>query len=176
LNPPAGAYFAIASGGDHTCALSVLGTTVCWGSDSSGQRTGAPVDTTFLSISSGGSHSCGIRGDGTAQCWGEWGGAEVPTDAFFQISCGRNYSCGMVGEELVCTGEVHTCGVTSEGAVVCWGSNNDGQSTPPASLTGPGQSGDGTDAEATVEPTEGLVVDGEVIPLPPPIPGVPPPS
>ena len=174
---PSGAFTAIASGGDHTCALSMEGNAVCWGSNLSGQRM-APPDEKFHSISSGGAHSCGLRmSDGAPVCWGQWGGAAVPqATRLIQISCGRSYSCGMVGEEMVCQGEAHTCALGSDGTITCWGSNSDGQSTPPASLTGPGQSEDGTDAEATVEPTEGLVVDGEVIPLPPPIPGVPQPT
>ncbi|MCY4583879.1 MAG: RCC1 domain-containing protein, partial [Chloroflexi bacterium] len=88
-------------------------------------------------------------------------------------SCGRNYSCGTVNGIRECAGEVHTCGVTFEGTVVCWGDDSAGQSTPPASLTSTGQTGDGT-GETTDSEADPFDIDD--IPPPPLPPGVPPPE
>ena len=71
-----------------------------------------------------------IRGPGHGTRWsrpGEWAGydtdllletepAAAPTSGFVSVSAGGGY----------------TCGVRTDGAVACWGYDNDGQSSPPA--------------------------------------------
>ena len=72
---------AIASRGDHTCALLTGGTITCWGDNPYGQlglgnQTNflppSPVDniSTAVSVATGASHTCAALSDGTVQCWG----------------------------------------------------------------------------------------------------------
>jgi len=72
----------ISAGRQHTCAVTVTGTTYCWGSDGSSQlgngSTGSwfptPVPVIgglpFVGVSAGGDHSCGLTSAGIAYCWG----------------------------------------------------------------------------------------------------------
>ena len=87
------------------------------------------------SLALGGSHSCALRDDGSVTCWG-WnfygqlgdGGIEsslTPADV-----CDGEAAAGcspLAGIEALAGGENHTCAVTEEGGVRCWGRNEDGQ-------------------------------------------------
>ena len=42
----------------------------CWGVESFGEITGAPVDVAFGKVSVGTIHTCAIRDDETLTCWG----------------------------------------------------------------------------------------------------------
>ena len=87
----------------------------------------------FIQVSAGFHHTCGIKAVGRAVCWGTdtWpqeggllypelvglylGQATPPTENFQQISAG----------------DIHTCGIKTDGSIACWGLNRDGQATPP---------------------------------------------
>jgi alpha-tubulin suppressor-like RCC1 family protein len=76
---------AVASGGDHVCALSKLGGVRCWGGNALGQVTGVPteedvlepVDVTLAeevtAIAAGGYFNCALLRSKTVQCWGFMG-------------------------------------------------------------------------------------------------------
>ena len=88
----------------------------------------------FAQVSAGFHHTCGIRAGGEAVCWGidTWppegallypelvglyiGQATPPAGKFQQVSAG----------------DIHTCGVHTDGSMACWGLNDDRQATPPA--------------------------------------------
>lgn len=111
-------FSQVRPGWRHTCGLKTDGTVVCWGLDDSGRTN--PPDSPFTQISAGWGHNCGIvSSDSTASCWGEDEGATLPLEllgeTFSQVGAGWHYSCGLL--------------IT--GAIECWGSDNDGQSTPP---------------------------------------------
>ena len=74
---------AVVAGGEHTCALTTVGTVKCWGSNSSGQlgnQTTYPTSLTPASVtglsgavtelSAGTNHTCALIAGGGAQCWG----------------------------------------------------------------------------------------------------------
>jgi alpha-tubulin suppressor-like RCC1 family protein len=80
-------FLSIDAGDAHTCALSLQGTTYCWGNNSYG-RIGnndttsrlSPTATIFtgisdfasvLSVSAGGTFTCAVGSDSDSYCWGE---------------------------------------------------------------------------------------------------------
>jgi alpha-tubulin suppressor-like RCC1 family protein len=150
----AGMQFTSLVGGEfHTCGLDTQGVLYCWGGDwfgqlGSGQSGSAGNKSTptrvttlqhFASVYAGGMHSCALAADGVAYCWGE--------NAAGQLGFTTTEMCGDPGPNTViepCAttpqavntdlrfvslglGSNHTCGLTSEGAVYCWGGNERGQ-------------------------------------------------
>ena len=100
----------------------------------------------FVALSAGGSGAtCGLTSDGVAYCWGydadgELGsgtrtGCYSPSDAVALLPGTTNWPCsptpvpvsgGLAFASLSASG-FHTCGLTTGGAVYCWGSNYYGE-------------------------------------------------
>ncbi|MDP4074428.1 fibronectin type III domain-containing protein [Acidovorax sp. A1169] len=130
---------AIAAGQVHTCALTTAGAVQCWGAnvhgqlgDSSTTNKSAPQPVTGLAsgvaaIAAGEFHTCALTTAGAVQCWGR--------NLFGQLGDGTTTSkstpqpvAGMAsGVAAISGGTVHTCALTTAGAVHCWGTNNEGQ-------------------------------------------------
>ncbi|MGK7312150.1 MAG: Ig-like domain-containing protein [Candidatus Longimicrobiales bacterium M2_2A_002] len=85
------------------------------------------VDLTFVRIRAGGGHSCGITVPGHAYCWGadDRGQLGNAVDALY-FDSPRPVAGGHALVQ-VSTGANHTCGVTTDSAVLCWGDNDRGQ-------------------------------------------------
>ncbi|MBY6242728.1 chromosome condensation regulator RCC1 [Methylosinus sp. Sm6] len=132
---------AIAAGHFHSCALTSGGAVKCWGLDTLGQlgddgvdylqstpRSVVGLSSGVVAITAGGYHSCALTSAGAVKCWG-W-------DTYGQLGDGtsrrlhytplavKGLSSGVVA---IAAGHVHTCALTSSGAVKCWGRNNYGQ-------------------------------------------------
>ncbi len=125
----AGQYFA--------CAI-VAGRSFCWGSnvlgtlgtgDLQGHLSPAAVATgaSFRAIAAGESHACGLEATAArVLCWG--GGASG------QLGLGDTTSRSTpdVVQDLppvaqLSAGYVHTCAITTGGALYCWGTNDEGE-------------------------------------------------
>ncbi len=126
----------------HTCAVTEAGGVRCWGGNGDGQlgdgtdtnRT-TPVDVDVLTsgvinVSTGENHTCVITDTNGVKCWGD--------NSRGQLGTGDNKSSRVpvtvsgftdVGEGAIkiSAGNLHTCVVTSNGTVMCWGDNWDGQ-------------------------------------------------
>ncbi|MFW6078520.1 MAG: RCC1 domain-containing protein [Gemmatimonadota bacterium] len=133
-------FEAIAAGGNHTCALTPDGEAYCWGFNASGEL-GVGTDTidfsaeplpvagdlTFARITAGGAHTCGLTESGAAYCWG--------SNAFGEAGDGsgedQRYEPSPVASSesfvRIVAGRLHSCGVTDEAVVYCWGDNFFGQ-------------------------------------------------
>lgn len=147
----------IRAGGHRTCALHADGGVSCWGQNLMGQVGDGstterlePVPIPGLSqvveMSFGPNHGCALREDGSAACWGfnnfgqlgDGTTTQRPEPVALLRGEGREPFSGLKG---LAAGAAHTCVVTENDAVLCWGMNH------------AGQVGDGT----ILPPTEGVL-------------------
>jgi alpha-tubulin suppressor-like RCC1 family protein len=133
-------FIQLVASGDHTCALTRLGKTYCWGFGGAGalgtgntddQPTPAAVlDTlTFVSLSGGYYTECGLERTGRAVCWG--------SDEIGQAGNGAASGPVLVPQAVDATARFSMIGAASEdhlcaierGAnqLYCWGEGTSGQ-------------------------------------------------
>jgi alpha-tubulin suppressor-like RCC1 family protein len=135
---------AITAGSGHACALTSAGAVRCWGSNSYGQlgilstnNSLVPVSVSGVSsgisaISAGGFHTCAVTTAGTVKCWGynadgQLGTGSIPTASPWGITSPTTVTGLSSTASTISAGFKHTCAVTSQGKVECWGSNQSGQ-------------------------------------------------
>jgi alpha-tubulin suppressor-like RCC1 family protein len=160
---------AIATGYEHSCALTIGGAVKCWGSgngsalgNGSTTYSDRPVNVAGLAggvstIAAGPDHACATTGDGAIKCWGgNYGNTPVDVTGAAE------------GIGALAAGSGHTCALTSEGAVKCWGGNQYGQlgngstteSAVPVDVSG--LAGGTAAIDAGYDHTCALTSDGEV--------------
>ena len=131
---PAGVVFTdLVASNFGTCALSSSSGVWCWGSIGTYSTTPAlapvPASVGFATVGSGMSHACGITTSGITGCWGS-------TNRSGQLGDGTTTTHTWPVAVLLPTGLTlsrvtggsrHTCGLTADGDVWCWGDNGSGQ-------------------------------------------------
>lgn len=131
---------SVTVGDHHACAIMTSGTVQCWGSNGFKELGDGTTDdrlkpvqvlgleSPIASVAVGGNHTCALTVSGAVKCWG----------ANFSGALGRttqDYSddrpASVIGLEhgvvLIAAGSSHSCALTTEGGVKCWGSNDSGQ-------------------------------------------------
>jgi alpha-tubulin suppressor-like RCC1 family protein len=143
---------SVSPAGTHTCALTADGLVRCWGENLYGQlgdgsTTDAltPVTVSGLNdvvaVAAGYSnpgtnraaHTCAVKGDGSVWCWGANYFGQLG-DGSYLDSLTPVMVVGLTNAVSVSAGSnprgqsgVHTCAVTADGLVQCWGENESGQ-------------------------------------------------
>lgn len=129
----------ITAGDYHTCALTQSGAVKCWGYNPSGQlgdgtnkQSNIPVNVTGLSsgiksISAGELHTCAVTQSGAAICWGNNLNGQLGDGTnIYRNTPVRVFGLSS-GIADIAAGKEHTCAITNNGAVKCWGNNGRGQ-------------------------------------------------
>jgi len=140
----------IAAGGYHTCAVTAAGGAKCWGDNSQGQLgNGAEADKTApsqviglsrdISAISAGSglvgesesfvsaHTCAVNTAGGVLCWGNNDDGELGAGGAIDQNIPVEAAGLSAGISAIAAGGLHTCALTTAGAVKCWGDNTQGQ-------------------------------------------------
>lgn len=124
----------------HQCAIMEDASLRCWGGNMNHQVTGvntefqtSPVPITiagvtgFRSVTTGENHTCAISLDNRLFCWGSnedgqvGGGSSTGTqNSPLHIDSGVTYLS-------VASGDMHTCAITTDNKLKCWGRNEYGQ-------------------------------------------------
>ena len=127
-SPPGVTFVQLSAGVLHTCGIESSGAIACWGYNATDQ-TNAPGGS-FTSLSAGGYHTCAIDSGGYLQCWGSGTSAnncDLSTGGF---DCGQSAPPAGSNYVRVSAGDFHTCALTDEGSVECWGDASFGQLEP----------------------------------------------
>jgi len=146
-------FTSIEMGAQYVCGIRTDGPTMCWGANDGGMlgqdalvpfNAYEPVEVTgglsFTSLAAvdGGSllaHVCALDANGAAYCWGYNDNGQLGAE---------NHNCSFNGNESPCAttpmavtggltfkalavGKVHSCGITTDNRVMCWGGNLAGQ-------------------------------------------------
>ena len=131
----------LALGAAHVCQI-VGSSTTCWGSGDLGQlgngggsatdaRATVTGDHDFTSIVAGSSHTCALDAAGSAWCWGSNAQGQLGTGTLADAQCGA-FACQTEPARVatddhfrqLTAGRDFTCGLTTAGAVRCWGAND----------------------------------------------------
>jgi alpha-tubulin suppressor-like RCC1 family protein len=130
---------AISTGTYYTCALTELGGVKCWGDNSLGQlgdgtntERHIPVDAFGLTmgvtaISAGANHACALIDWGGMECWGDNSTGQLGDGTFASSNTPVDVVGISFGTRAISTGFGHTCILTGDGGVRCWGWNPSGQ-------------------------------------------------
>jgi alpha-tubulin suppressor-like RCC1 family protein len=157
-----GPYKYVATGRNHTCAITRDDDIRCWGDNSVGQL-GTPTTATcftvacskdpmpvvcpagavckFKSVAAGGDHTCAVDTQGKAWCWGQ-DGSEAVGEPWFGSQPNhthRNVPANMplggsANFAAIDTGPAHTCALTATQDIFCWGANASGELGWPTSI------------------------------------------
>lgn len=136
---------AVASGGDHSCALTVSGGVKCWGNNQlaslgNASQVSRPMPVNVYgferqipAIASGGSHACGVAEVGVVACWGASDVGQTAGGAFTPVKLTPTGfvlpptgAINGVATSIDSGGE-HTCAIDANYTVLCWGKNTTGQ-------------------------------------------------
>jgi alpha-tubulin suppressor-like RCC1 family protein len=131
---------SISGGGGHVCVIVAGGAVSCWGANSDGQLgtgpAGEPIATStpianltgVTGIAAGGSHTCALFGDGTVSCWGDNTSGQIGDGSTSGgLTLVPKKAAGITDAVALALGAQHTCALSRNGTIHCWGNNEQGQ-------------------------------------------------
>lgn len=130
---------AIAAGGRHTCAVLAAGGVKCWGQNLRGQLgDGTTVDRVtpatvagltggVSAITAGWQHTCALVTTGTIKCWGNNAKGQLGDGTLFVKVTATDVAWVPTTAIAVTAGRDHTCALSTDNAVSCWGDNESAQ-------------------------------------------------
>lgn len=137
----------VSVGAGHSCALVANGKLYCWGDNRHGQlgdgsqrsRQAAGVvegPDAIVAVSTGNAHSCAIDKRAQLWCWGDnrFGQLGLGPASLRKNTVTRPTRVGGISGKVrsVVAGERHTCAVTRDNELFCWGDNHRSQLGQPA--------------------------------------------
>jgi alpha-tubulin suppressor-like RCC1 family protein len=131
----------VRTGFAFTCALVTDGRVFCWGLGVNGQLGNGGLDSSadprgvggghrFVFLDAGAAHACALTVEGEAWCWGlnrnGQLGDGLREDSPLPVRA--TVTAGAITR--ISAGEAHTCAVTTDQRMLCWGSSADGRLGP----------------------------------------------
>jgi len=132
-------WVEVSVGDQHSCARRADGTISCWGSNESGQlglgdrddrlRPTRVPGGPWTALSAGAMHTCAIDAAGALFCWGRNFEGQIGQDDLFGAPDVLSPAVVAAGTAFasVSGGDGHTCAITAEGSLYCWGRNDRSQ-------------------------------------------------
>lgn len=133
----------VSAGNTFTCAVTATGGAKCWGSnvwDQLGNNDpgfadqNVPVDVFGLtsgvaSVATGDIHACALTTLGGVKCWGYAPSGALGNNSQASVTqpVAADVTGLTTGVAAITAGNSHTCAIKSNGEVLCWGSNTQGQ-------------------------------------------------
>ena len=140
-----GLVAAVATGYDHSCAVTISADAFCWGNNDFGQLGDGtfiqrlqPTPVTGLSfigtriafvehIGAGEFHTCIVTPTGEAVCWGDNTSGQTGNADLISPTTTPTFVIGLAGSvQTIEAGQEFTCALMDSGGVDCWGNNLDG--------------------------------------------------
>jgi uncharacterized repeat protein (TIGR02543 family) len=132
---------AIAAGDNHSCALTTLGTILCWGFNAHGELgtgtlvnsfvpvtvTGLPAASPVVAIAAAANHNCLLTAAGGVQCWGSNASGQIGNGTLLNAPHPAAVTGLTAGVAAIAARGFHSCALTTAGAVQCWGQNAFGE-------------------------------------------------
>ena len=132
----------LSAGANFTCSLHSNNNVNCWGStaetilqnntlEESVTPFALDASASIHSIEVGAHHACALTFDGDVYCWGNNERGQLGDDTTLPRTSPRKV-LGL-NERVVqlSAGKDHTCGVTAQGSILCWGAQLQHDETPP---------------------------------------------
>jgi len=132
---------------DHSCVVLTSGAAKCWGRGDSGQlgngltlATSPPVSVKLggiIQIAMGAAHTCALLKNREVHCWGDNSGHQLGDGGTSPSLAPEAVPTLGRDNAQVVVGNWHSCVLTADGAVKCWGTNGSGElgSIPPDGAT-----------------------------------------
>jgi alpha-tubulin suppressor-like RCC1 family protein len=124
----------------HTCALLSTGAVWCWGLNEFGPLGDGTTDeldavgpvsmlsSAVASIAAGANHTCAALTTGAVRCWGSNEGGQIGDPSLTDVRALTPRAVGGLSDVVsIAAGEFHTCTLSEDGSVRCWGDNRRGQ-------------------------------------------------
>lgn len=132
------AVVELSLGQSHSCALLQDGGGACWGRNDDGQlgsgntvSSGMPLRIADLDsavqIAAGGNHTCAVLQDTTVRCWGRNEQGQLASGDTGPGMSVPVFINGLANIQSVALGDNHSCALSYQGEVWCWGWNQFGQ-------------------------------------------------
>lgn len=148
---------AVSAGDDASCAVLGAAREVhCWGSNASAVLANTDIDRTFSpfpvpvtgfdspildgieQVGVGAKHACGARASGEVYCWGDSENGRLGNEVFlpelwdFAVEVMREGGDPVLDADELAVGRAHSCIVTFDDGLDCWGDNSEGQLGDPS--------------------------------------------
>jgi alpha-tubulin suppressor-like RCC1 family protein len=131
-------FQSVSAGDEHTCGVTTTGSAYCWGRGDSGQLGTGDVASSRVPVQVRGAltvsvlaaasvHTCGLIATGEAFCWGSNGDGQLGTGGNAGTRAEPVAVSGGLRFRDIAAGARHTCGVTQDGGIYCWGFGGFGQ-------------------------------------------------
>lgn len=111
------------------CAVNGSGDVVCWGSGHTGRASFDLGSSRAIAVAVGLAHTCALT-TSRVYCWGEGSSGQLGDGTAMDSTAPREVSGTVVAgatPSAIAAGANHTCVVSSDGTVRCWGVNTSGQ-------------------------------------------------